>query len=533
MKYFTFLLAAIMILAFLSVPVYAAGGKNNQGLANTNKFRHRFRNEQEEEYEHVFKAKLRGEYEVPPVHTKAHGNFVAHINEGYDTLRVNAFVANRIHNIVAAHIHLGGPDENGPPVATLYGPVDPGGGRHNGLLWKGYVLAGGLMGPLEGEPLSRLILEMANGNTYVNIHTNDGEGENNTGPGDMASGEIRGQIELKGMLPPAFARLQVIHNAADPAADTVDVYANGDLLLDDFVFRTATPFIDVPAMVPITVGVAPGNSMSSGDIIADFDVTLLANEKYVVIANGVLNPSSFAPNPDGRSTGFTLFVKTGAREAAADPALVDFFVLHGSTDAPTVDVYARDVAQLVDDAAYGDMTDYLSVPPDTYLLDITPGDDDTLVVATFEADLSGLAGGAATVFASGFFDPSANGDGPAFGLFAALPNGTVVEFPAVITDGSEESMPARKDEPEVRLEQNYPNPFNPTTMISFYLPEASQVKLKVYDVTGREVASLIDGMRSAGHNEAILNASKLQSGIYFYKLSVGNFAETKKMIILR
>ncbi len=101
--------------------------------------------------------------------------------------------------------------------------------------------------------------------------------------------------------------------------------------------------------------------------------------------------------------------------------MVEFFALHGATDAPTVDVIARGVATLVDNAAYGDMTGYIPVPPASYILDVTPGDDNATVVASFEADLSGLAGGAAVVFASGFLTPADNQGGAAFGLFAALP----------------------------------------------------------------------------------------------------------------
>ena len=119
-----------------------------------------------------------------------------------------------------------------------------------------------------------------------------------------------------------------------------------------------------------------------------------------------------------------------AREAAVDPSLVEFFALHGATDAPTVDVIARGVATLVDDAAYGDMPPSFAVPAASYTLDITPAMDNNTVVASFTADLSGLAGGAAVVFASGFLAPMNNQNGPAFGLFAALPDGNVVALPA-------------------------------------------------------------------------------------------------------
>ncbi|MFO7615272.1 MAG: DUF4397 domain-containing protein [Bacteroidales bacterium] len=174
---------------------------------------------------------------------------------------------------------------------------------------------------------------------------------------------------------------------------------------------------------------APPTSTSVDDAIATFPVTLVDGETYVVFANGVLNPDNFAANPDELSIGFSLFPVAGAREAAENTDNVEFFVFHGATDAPAVDVLAGD-AKLVDGAAYGDATGYLSVPPASYILDITPAGANETIVATFEADLSGLAGGSAVVAASGFLTPSANQDGAAFTLIAVLADGTVIELPA-------------------------------------------------------------------------------------------------------
>ena len=157
--------------------------------------------------------------------------------------------------------------------------------------------------------------------------------------------------------------------------------------------------------------------------------------KYVVFANGVLNTNDFAANPEARSTAFELLVKDMAQEESTSDN-VEFFVLHGATDAPAVDVIARDVATLVDNAAYTDITDYIPVPAASYILDITPAEDNATIVTTLEADLSGLGGGSAVVFASGFLTPSANQDGAAFGIFAALANGTVVEFPAYMPEAA-------------------------------------------------------------------------------------------------
>ena len=226
------------------------------------------------------------------------------------------------------------------------------------------------------------------------------------------------------------AELQVIHNAADPAAASVDVYVNGTLVSDNFTFRTATPFISLPSGVLLNVGVAPGTSTSVNDTLKNFEITLASGQRYVAVANGVLNPANFATNPDGESTAFTLFIEDNIQNAATLPTNVDFIAVHGSSDAPTVDVIARNVATLVDNASYSDITGYISVPPAIYTLDVTPAAG-APIVASFTADLTSLAGGSAVVFASGFLDPTQNQNGPAFGLFAALANGTVVQFPAV------------------------------------------------------------------------------------------------------
>jgi hypothetical protein len=83
------------------------------------------------------------------------------------------------------------------------------------------------------------------------------------------------------------------------------------------------------------------------------------------------------------------------------------------------------------------------------------------------------------------------------------------------------------------LAQNYPNPFNPTTLISYQLPVASDVSLKVYDVLGREVMTLVNGKQEAGSYNLNFNASNLSSGVYFYRLQAGNFVSTKKMMLVK
>lgn len=84
------------------------------------------------------------------------------------------------------------------------------------------------------------------------------------------------------------------------------------------------------------------------------------------------------------------------------------------------------------------------------------------------------------------------------------------------------------------LQQNYPNPFNPETSIRFNLPSQSNVELKVFDITGRVVTTLVNNeIVAPGIKEVKFNASNLASGIYFYSIKAGSFTDTKKMILVK
>ncbi len=86
---------------------------------------------------------------------------------------------------------------------------------------------------------------------------------------------------------------------------------------------------------------------------------------------------------------------------------------------------------------------------------------------------------------------------------------------------------------EFKLNQNYPNPFNPITTISYDLPQASDVKLNVYDITGRLIQTLVDKKQSTEQYSVRFNASQYSSSVYFYRFQTDDFVQTKKMLLIK
>jgi len=134
-----------------------------------------------------------GRDEVPARDTQAQGNAVFELSEDGASMSYKV-IASNIRNVTAAHIHMAAVGVNGSIVVTLFTGGPPGGGRTDGILAEGVITEASLSGPLAGMPFNALLAEMDGGNTYVNIHTNDGVDPAATGPGDFPGGEIRGQV---------------------------------------------------------------------------------------------------------------------------------------------------------------------------------------------------------------------------------------------------------------------------------------------------------------------------------------------------
>jgi len=344
---------------------------------------------------------------------------------------------------------------------------------------------------------------------------------NNNGPG----------FELLAVLPngtafplpmQTYANVQVAHNCADPAADSVAVFLDGNLVIPSFHFRTATPFIPILAGVYHSISVGTVGSMAN-QALATFDsIQLAADSNYVVIASGVVG-SGFAANPSGASTAFGLNIIPSARRVAATSGRTDLAIFHGATDAPAVSVVAQGAGSLIQGIKYGESTSYGEFPAASYVLNIEDSAE-TTTIASYVANLTGVADSAGVVYASGFLSPSMNNNGPAFGLYLSLAAGGPF-IPLPLYTGINEVTN------NVSL-QVFPNPAADRLTAKFVLSGTSNVTVAVTDLNGQVVEQVLSGSLS-GEQQVEVNTGKLADGMYFLRVADGQNVSINKFLVVK
>ena len=329
----------------------------------------------------------------------------------------------------------------------------------------------------------------------------------------------------------SLTRLQAIHNCADLAATQVDVYVQSPTsgpsaikLIDNFAFRTASSFIDVPAGETISLSIAVPTSTSAVGALATFTYNLSASNKYQLIASGLVSGSGYTPN--NTAAPFNLIVNAAVRERALVSTNTDVLVFHGSTDAPVVDVQAQGAGTVVNDIAYGtyNSTSYLPLPSNTaagdYTLHITDATG-TSTVVSYLAPLNtlGLSGNAITVLASGFLTPANNSNGPAFGLWVALPSGgNLIPLPLYTTATSIEENNALSSVISV-----YPNPFNDQVKIN------NETNVNI-DITILDVMGKVVSIEKSNADLININTSELTQGMYFINVRSEKLSASYKIV---
>ena len=277
----------------------------------------------------------------------------------------------------------------------------------------------------------------ANNWNFGNINELGNQGNCNNGD------DFSELVPFGSYLTTATAEVQIIHNSADPNLDFVDIYVDGTKILDNLEFRTATDFISIAAGSTINIELAPENSSSNADSFYSLTTTLNQNEKYILVANGVQNPSNF-DNSVNNSIDFELSVLVGAQEEAqAISGNTDILLHHGSTDAPALSFVETTipVGSLFNNLSYTEFSNYIQIATANYRLEVRSQDGISLI-NTYDAPLANfnLQNEAVTILASGFLDPSSNQSGDGFGLWLARPNGgNLIELPFISSCTAEQA----------------------------------------------------------------------------------------------
>lgn len=328
------------------------------------------------------------------------------------------------------------------------------------------------------------------------------------------------------------ARVQVIHNSADPAAASVDIWlinkttGTNSKIIDNFAFRTATRFVELPSGDDLSVGVAGPTSSTVNDTLISQSIGVLpSGGRFVAMANGVVAVNNFETNPGGKSIGFRLTL-LGGRETAATANKVDLAVVHGSTDAPAVDIAVSGGPVLVSNVQFGEATSsYLSADPNNIRLEVRPAGTST-VVAAYAAPLSVFRDSAIVAFASGFLspnEPAGKDAGAAFGLFVATASGNVIPLSNVTGVKENESFAG-----EINL---YPNPASGLTTLYFVNEQNTKATIDITDLSGRVLSTRVADELKTGENRIDLNLANLSKGIYFVRISGTTGNSVRKLIV--
>lgn len=319
-------------------------------------------------------------------------------------------------------------------------------------------------------------------------------------------------------------RLQAIHNCADAAASSVDVWFRSAttgtaavLLLNNFAFRTASPFIDVPTAQVVTLSIAPPTSTSVASALANFTYNLAPTSKYQLIASGILSPLGYSPSSS--TVPFGLVANANVRERALVNSNTDVLIFHGATDAPAVNIVSPPSTTLASALTYSNYNSvgYNALPTANYTVNVNSG---SVTVASYQAPLAALSltGQAITVLASGFLNPASNSSGPAFGLFAAAATGgSLIPLPSLaVTAISKNTF----------LQNNlsiYPNPFS--DKINIDNQSGLSLTIDVIDLKGKLIKTTQSNQINIG-----MDLNELTPGIYFITVSNESEKATFKVV---
>ncbi|MGM0745912.1 MAG: PQQ-binding-like beta-propeller repeat protein, partial [Bacteroidota bacterium] len=297
----------------------------------------------------------------------------------------------------------------------------------------------------------------------------------------------------------------------------------------------ASPFLPVFANEELIIGLARTTSDLAGiyagetteGLLKTFSTTLPENDATSLFFAGLATTDGYAENPDGLEVDLQMFSKAGLdMDDTIQPDETAVYAGHFSTDSPAMNInMSGPVEKSFNSLRFGDISETEGMPPGNYQVTLELLDTMGKAVAddeiTFELDLNENAGEPVAILVDGFLNPEANKNGPPLKITSVSGTGSL---PTSI----ESEIPV-----QTSLYNNYPNPFNPVTTIPFDLSNSSAVRIEIYNIAGQKILTLVDEIRTPGSHVIPFDAGSLASGVYIYRLVTDNFAESKKMVLIK
>ena len=332
-----------------------------------------------------------------------------------------------------------------------------------------------------------------------------------------------GNVTVSGQ---AATFLQVVHNSSDSMP--FDVYINDELRKNDLTYAGATEFLNVEVS-ETKIDIVQNSAVDNSNPIATLTVVLENGKDYVAVINGLMAGSG------KQAIGLVL---KESLQRATNPNSVGLVMFQGSPDAPPVNAYIVDdsgefnrIATLAKGLSFGESFLTNEFEPGVYNIEVTQNNGPRIGV--YRADLTRTGGASLLFMVQGFVNPLIGQPDLAMAVYA--PDGQGISLPTSVPVSNEdvEELPDA-----FSVHGNYPNPFNPTTSIRFDLPEPAQVRVDVYDISGRNVMTIPSQQFLSGTNQTVqVNASGLSSGIYMYRLiaegAQSTYVQSKKMTLLK
>ncbi|PHN01559.1 spondin domain-containing protein [Flavilitoribacter nigricans] len=317
------------------------------------------------------------------------------------------------------------------------------------------------------------------------------------------------RVTINPVVETGTAKIQVIHAAE---SQTLEVKINGAVISPAFAYRTATPYLEVPAGTPLTIELTPVGGPIPADQVETIEVELESGETYVAAAYGTFDPDDEFP------FGVALFSPAVATAESGNVAL-SFF--HGANGVGVVEVL-HNGSSLFSGAAYSTFDDFVDFPAADFELSI-PG------LGDYEGSFGFWSGKSAVIFASGTAGSSD------IQPWVALSNGGT--YPLSMIDNfvdngiSVEHLNGTATATTPPTAVVFPNPAKGLTTLQYELPESTRVNIRLSDLRGNLIRTIYQGTAAEGVHQITEDISDLPGGMYLYSIVTDETVQTLRLMV--